>query len=105
MMHENDDQGDMGHITIIFDSNRGTTIPRDFIEACPDWQGISDYERETLSKNGDDESYWDAWKKVLDNAFYVDEKGKRWMLYQDGSLFAISYDDNGLDDIGALMDF
>ena len=104
MIHEKDNQGEMGHIAILFDSNRGTTIPRDFIEACPDWRGGSDHERETLSKSEDDEAYWGAWEKVLDNAFFVDEQGKRWMLYQNGDLFAISYDEGGLDDIGALME-
>lgn len=36
--------------------------------------------------------YWDAWEDVLREAFFIDEKGKRWTLGQDSDLFAYRED-------------
>ncbi len=63
-----------------------------------------DFER--LRKNGEpicfadkkilreptNESYWDVWQEILDNAYLLDDKGNKWNLYQDGDLFAIRND-------------
>jgi len=38
----------------------------------------------------DNETYWESWEIILNNA-YCTLNGKKWVLYQDGDLFAIHY--------------
>lgn len=78
-------------IEILLSDARGIYIPANFIE-CFDFKqwGISESDSIELN-NPDNEFYWDTWDMVLSNAYFIDDNGKKWYLYQEGDLFAISY--------------
>jgi hypothetical protein len=105
MTHENDDDKvEMGYIKILLDADLGGMIPRFFSNNLHLWQGVDDYVKDAIAM-GEDEEYWQAWEKVLDNAFFVDEQGKTWTLYQDGDLFAICFDENGPDNLSEFFGY
>lgn len=71
---------------------RGVYIPKDFYEGFHlDKWGIDPEEYEGLS-NIESEYYWDDWDRLLNNAEYTDDDGNKWMLYQDGNLWAVRTD-------------
>lgn len=85
-------------VTILLDGARGIYIPRDFVTGFDlsfdtsdvngtGWQGINDADIDAC-RDPDGEGYWDAWQSILDSAFYTDEFGDVYRLYQDGDLFA-----------------
>lgn len=79
----------MKRIELLFDSNRGVYIPRDFTDMT-NWVYREEY-RETL-KNPTNEDYWSTWDMVLDDAQCIDSAGYKWILHQDGDLWAIRSD-------------
>ena len=87
-----DEAADLGHIECILDGARGVHLPRDFIAKFDGWSNISTEAAEILEKGIDEEFYWDAWRSVLGRAFYIDEWGHRWRLYQENDLFRIRDD-------------
>ena len=82
----------MTNIQILLSDTRGVYIPRDFIANFDHklW-GITDEEAERC-KDPDSEGYWDAWTAITDKAKHIDKNGIEWSLYQDGDLFAVSWD-------------
>lgn len=89
-------------VTLILSDARGTYIPRDFVcddnnvidvEHCAKW-GLTDANRGQWEAAADpeNESYWDAWDWILNNAEYVDSDGDKYRLHQDGDLWGICYD-------------
>ena len=78
-------------IVLLFDSNRGVYIPKDFAESCDHWRCLpSDFEE--LQQGPEVEYYWDIWDEVLDKATYTDTEGNVWRLWQDGDLWAYCED-------------
>lgn len=82
----------MSGISLLLSDIRGVYIPRDFVQNfdLDKWHIKEDYQ-EVLSSL-DNERYWDAWTQLLDNAYFVDESGKKWQLWQDGDLWAVCYE-------------
>lgn len=79
----------MKAVELLFDECRGTNIPRDFVEEMDltKFTGIDPKDVEAC-QGPDCEWYWDAWQNILDNARY-EEGGNVWVLYQDGSVWAL----------------
>ena len=82
----------MSGIEILLNDHRGVYIPRDFVNNFENWHGISSDDISCLKEGPENENYWDIWQTVLDNAYYIDEKGNKWELYQDGDLFTYCVD-------------
>ena len=82
----------MSGISLLLRDSRGIYIPRDFVNHfdSEQWHVKEDYQ-DCLS-SPDNEWYWDTWYEVLNNAYFVDESGNKWYLWQDGDLFAICYE-------------
>lgn len=82
---------------LLLDSARGFYIPKNFVEQfdMTKWEGISAEDIEIL-KAGDNfdtnPSFWETWDSVLGNASYTDPQGRKWLLYQDGDLWAYHAD-------------
>ena len=79
-------------IVLLLSDARGTYIPRDFVEEfnMVDWN-VTEEQAEGC-KNCENEWYWESWETILNNAFYIDKKGNKFSLHQDGDLWAICYD-------------
>ena len=79
-------------INLLLSDCRGIKIPQDFYNGFDlgKWH-INETEIQALSECCN-ESYWNCWDYVLDNAYYLDGNGNKFVLYQDGDLFAICYE-------------
>ena len=82
----------MSGISLLLSDSRGIYIPRDFIQNfdLEQWHIKEDYQ-DVLSIP-DNEEYWYIWDHILLFAYFVDEQGNKWELYQDGDLWAICYE-------------
>lgn len=91
----------MTYCECFLDSARGVYIPQNFAEAIDvkDWTGIKADALEVLLAGPDQESYWDAWTDVLDNAETLDGR----VLYQDGDLWLIARD-KAVQDLNAYFE-
>lgn len=80
----------MGGVKLLLDECRGVYIPKAFAE-CFDLEAwrLTEADVETLLEGPENEWYWEQWHEVMARAYHLDEKGNRWFLYQDGSLFAM----------------
>ena len=79
----------MTGVQLLLSDSRGIYIPCDFAE-CFDlnqWNIDSKYIQRLSSPY--DDFYWDNWEFVLNNAYFIDDKGNKWHLWQDGDLWAI----------------
>ena len=84
----------MDAIILLYDSSRGVYIPKHFAQNCtPDagWHNVPEDVRETLLGGLDTEDYWNAWMRVLDYAWWQAPNGDKYMLHQDGDLWALCY--------------
>jgi hypothetical protein len=76
---------------------RGIYIPRDFANSFSDRAkhvtGVTAHQWETLEAgpSHEDESYWDVWTEVCDNATVTDENGHKYSVYQDGDCWLIPH--------------
>ena len=79
-------------IELLLNSARGVYIPQNFVECfdANEWH-LSQYDVKELS-NPANEFYWDAWNSVLDTAYFVDNEGNKWTLFQDGDLWALCFE-------------
>ena len=82
---------------ILLSDARGIYIPRDFVtqfdiaddtSVVNGWRGI-DPKDIAICENPDHEWYWEAWQDICDSAYYIDTKGVRFNLYQNGDLFMV----------------
>ena len=85
----------MSGIKLLLSKARGIYIPQNFYESF----NLSDWNINSDTVNGIDDLsdpendfYWDTWEDVLNNAFFIDKDGHKWVLYQDGELWAICYE-------------
>ena len=81
----------MNGIQLLLSDARGVYIPRDFIDNfnLDKWHIDTKYAH--LLSSPDNDWYWDYWDVVLCVAYFVDELGNKWGLYQDGDLWAICH--------------
>lgn len=80
----------MSGIELLLSDGRGIYIPRDFakiVNAGMSWEGHNPSDIETLLEGTDAEWYWEAWDSILNSTCFVDSKGNRWNLWQDGDLW------------------
>ena len=88
-LQEDESNFSLIQVEILLNSSHGIHIPELFIKNF-------DMEQWNINKNDyidldvDNELYWDLWQEILDNAYYV-LNSKKWYLLQDGDLFAIHY--------------
>lgn len=77
-------------VELLLSDSRGVYIPNGFYNEFnftqwhlnrDDCQDLNDF---------DSEYYWDIWQELLDNAYCI-LNNEKWILYQDGDLFAICY--------------
>lgn len=75
-------------VMLLLDNARGIYIPRDFVTRfdLTKFSGIDEHDAADCS-DPLNESYWDAWTAILDQATFT-ENGATYHLYQDGDLFA-----------------
>lgn len=78
-------------VVLLLSDARGVYIPRDFTDFDMSKWHINNRLCEDL-QDPTDEQYWYTWESVLNSAYYVDECGNKFELYQDGDLWAICYD-------------
>ena len=85
----------MSGINLLLSDVRGIYIPQKFycVFNLSDWNINSDTVEgiDDLS-SPENEFYWDTWEIVLNSAFFIDKDGHKWVLYQDGELWAICYE-------------
>ena len=80
-------------INLLLSDCRGINIPNDFYNNfdLEKWHIKKSYFLNNLN-NCYSENYWSAWEEVLNNAYYLDGKGNKFVLYQNGDLFGICYE-------------
>ena len=80
-------------INLLLSDCRGIKIPQDFYNNfdLEKWHIKKSYFLNNLN-SAHSENYWSAWEEVLNNAYYLDGKGNKFVLYQDGALFGICYE-------------
>ena len=83
----------LSNIALLLADNRGTYIPQHFAEGfdMAEWH-VSDDDAATLRAGHDGEWYWEAWDHVLDTAYYLADDGRKFILWQDGDLWAVCAD-------------
>ena len=82
----------MNGIQLLLSDARGVYIPRDFVanfDLCQ-WHIKEDYQ--DILSNPNNEFYWDYWDVVCSIAYFVDDLGNKWILLQDGDLWAVCYE-------------
>ena len=80
-------------INLLLSNCRGVKIPQDFYNNfdLEKWHIKKSYFLNSLNEVHS-ENYWSAWEEVLNNAYYLDDDGNKFVLYQDGDLFGICYE-------------
>ena len=80
---------------IYADSSRGVYIPQFFAESVKREfvHGVTPWQWEQIEQGPENESSWESWDSILDNARIICE-GKEGFLYQDGDLFIIWGEDD-----------
>ena len=80
-------------INLLLSDCRGVKIPQDFYNNfdLEKWHIKKSYFLNNLN-NYSSENYWNAWEEVLNGAYYLDDNGNKFVLYQDGDLFGICYE-------------
>ena len=82
----------MNGLQLLLSDARGVYIPRDFCQNFDLCQWHVDNKYTHLLSSPDNEWYWDYWDVVCSNAYFVDELGNKWILLQDGDLWAVCYE-------------
>ena len=77
-------------VALLLSDARGIYIPRDFVTDfdLTMWEGISQKDAE-ICADPEHEWYWDAWASILDTATFTDPDGRKFILHQDGDLWAL----------------
>jgi hypothetical protein len=85
----------MSGCDIVLSDRHGIYIPQMFaesLEGSKSWEGYDPKDVEILLRGPNVDGYWETWQNILDNACYVDPKGNRWHLHQDGDLFVYCWE-------------
>lgn len=73
----------------IIDGQWGVYVPQEFASrGLGEAWGLYAEDIAVLLAGPDHEDYWEVWADVTRTASCVDANGKRWILNQDGDLFA-----------------
>jgi hypothetical protein len=78
-------------IVLLMSDSHGIYIPQFFIDDCSFWEGISTDCRDCLAMGPDyqeNPSYWEYWDECLNSAYFIDKHGNKFVLWQDGDLWA-----------------
>ena len=80
-------------INLLLSDYHGVKIPQNFYNNfdLEKWHIKKSYFLNNLD-NIKSENYWNAWEEVLNSAYYLDDNGNKFVLYQDGDLFGICYE-------------
>ena len=80
-------------INLLLSNSSGVKIPQDFYNNfdLEKWHIKKSYFLNNLNIVHS-ENYCRAWEEVLNNAYYLDDDGNKFVLYQDGDLFGICYE-------------
>ena len=84
------EEGDSPDCTqCIVDGAHGVYVPRAFATnfSMTDWH-VKEEDVTILLAGPENDEYWETWDYVSGGAYFVDAKGVRWELEQDGDLFA-----------------
>jgi hypothetical protein len=79
-------------IQLLIDCSGGHYIPKYFHD-CYDpvlWNISEEYFNDLDDPSN--ELYFDSWSYIIDNAYFVDDYGLTWNLYQDADLFMVCYE-------------
>ena len=82
----------MNGLQLLLSDARGVYIPRDFVDNFDLDKWHVDNKYTYLLSSPDNEFYWDYWDVLLCVAYFVDELGNKWILLQDGDLWAVCYE-------------
>lgn len=83
----------MDNVILLLSDARGIYIPAAFVRAynLTDWH-VTPEDAAILAAGPDHEWYWDTWSTVEECSYYDAPDGRRFMLHQDGDLWAICLD-------------
>ena len=76
----------MNGARILLADRHGQFIPQLFVESFQ-VLGANPEDIKICQKGPDEEYYWDAWWEICQNGYFL-ENGHKWLLWQDGDLFA-----------------
>ena len=83
--------------------SHGVYIPQQFAKCLAQRDkyvsGVSATDWAVLEAGPDNESYWDSWINVCDNAVITDENGSSFTIWQDGDCWLIPCGMDWRDDI------
>ena len=81
-------------VELLISDSHGIYIPKLFVEMIENNNRWSNINKDDLSEldNPENEWYFDSWSNILDNAVFIAENGDKYILYQDGDLWALCYD-------------
>ena len=89
----NSEFGELPDNSILFLSDaRGIYIPQNFAESVDreNVANVGDWAWTAIKAGPDDESYWDAWVEICDNAVVRTKDGKNaYAIWQDGDCWLI----------------
>lgn len=81
----------MSGLKLLISDSHGVYIPQHFVESFDKEQWHINQDDVDDCADPSNQIYWDAWDDILNKAYYIDEKENKWVLYQDGDLWAICY--------------
>lgn len=76
---------------ILLSDARGIYIPRDFLPFANRLEKPMSEADKACLENPENDYYWEVWEEVLNGKYgaLVDDSGERWILWQDGDLYAV----------------
>lgn len=82
-----------GGVLLLVDSSHGVYTPRELFSRFPDieWSGITQEDIKICS-TPDNPDYWEAWDRIVHDAFFSDASGNTWRLFHEGDLFAVCFE-------------
>ena len=75
---------------LLLSDQRGTYIPRDFYQSFNLEKWHIEAEDYLALSDPDNENYWSVWDELMNRAYCIHE-GRRYVLYQNGDLWAVHY--------------
>jgi len=80
----------MTGVQLLLSDAHGIYIPKLFLESFLSFKkwGLLKSDFKVL-RNPDNGAYWEVWNTCLNNAEHIDKDGNKWILWQDGDLWAI----------------
>lgn len=73
---------------LLLNDAHGIYIPQLFAKNFFGFEGIDEEDLTICRAGPDHEHYWDAWDNILNHAYSIDKHGFKYILHQDGDLWA-----------------